>query len=113
MGWISDLNVNNIAAKSKKLKHSAATMNQTFSPAVLERILGIKPPLLHQNVPTDELIRLLRDTTRIVEPGHPDNFKFLVKWRDIEYQYSTWEDEFLIRQSPCNSLERYIRMKEY
>lgn len=58
-------------------------------------------------------MRVLRDTTRIVEPGHPNNFKFLVKWRDVEYQYSTWEDEFFVRQSPCNSLERFIRMKEY
>jgi hypothetical protein len=53
MGWISDLNIKNISTKSKKLKHSAASANQTFTPAILERIIGFKPPLIHQNIPTE------------------------------------------------------------
>lgn len=89
MGWISDLNIKNIAGKQKKLKHNTSA-NQLFTPSVMERVIAVKPPLTYMNAPTDELIRLLRDPTRRVEQGHPENFKFLVKWRDSDYQHSTW-----------------------
>lgn len=73
----------------------------------------MKPAIAYQNVPSYEHVRLLRDSTRRIEQGHPSNFKFLVKWRNLTYEQCTWEDEFLMRQSPCMALENYIRMKEF
>lgn len=113
LGWISSVNINNIALKSKKIKHSLNSATQQFQRAVLDRVLAIKLPLVHQALPSSEVIRLLRDSTRATELGHPDNIKMLIKWRDVEYQHSTWEDEYIVRQSPCNTLERFIRMKEF
>jgi hypothetical protein len=61
----------------------------------VEKILACKKPSVSRkkslNQVADEIIGL---SSKIKTPYN--NYKFLIKWEDLEYRYTTWEDQYII-----------------
>jgi len=69
-------------------------LNQDESYRV-ERILSCKRPLSSRKKNNNAISQEVMNLTAKSKPPL-NNYKFLIKWEDLEYRYTTWEDEFVI-----------------
>ena len=61
----------------------------------IEKVLAFKKPISARNKNYDQVEEdLMIKTTNSRTPLY--NYKFLVKWEDLEYSQATWEDEFIV-----------------
>ncbi len=44
--------------------------------------------------------------------GSPDNFKFLVKWKNRNYTGLSWEDEPVVMRSNVGEVRRFLAERE-
>lgn len=69
-------------------------LNQDESYKV-ERVLSIKRPLVASKKNNNVMYQDIMGLTAKSKPP-VNNYKFLIKWEDLEYRYATWEDEFVV-----------------
>ena len=69
-------------------------LNQDDSYRV-ERILSCKRPLSANKKSNNAIYQDILNLSVKSKPP-VNNYKFLIKWEDLEYRYTTWEDEFII-----------------
>jgi len=75
----------------------------------VEKILACKKPLASRKKNYaqvyDDIMNLSPKSKNL-----QNNYKFLIKWEDLEYKYATWEDQFLIMKFK-DKIKRYFEMR--
>lgn len=78
----------------------------------IERVLAIKKSLAFTNKSFQTISEeLLGTTTNVNNPvSSYNNYKFLVKWEELDYTRCSWEDQFIATKFP-EKLRRYLDRK--
>ena len=67
----------------------------------IERIVGMKRPIKYFKKTYKEIYQMIfKNFSNIYENhinyGKKDNYKFLVKWKGLQYESASWEDEYIV-----------------
>ncbi len=61
----------------------------------VDKIIAIRYPMKHKTIMISEVMNIIENKSKLPlneKHGHPDNFKFLIKWKNRDYSSLTWED---------------------
>jgi hypothetical protein len=81
----------------------------------IDKIIEIKFPKKHKHTSISDVLKIIESKSRMPiqeRYGSPDNFKFLVKWKNRNYTGLSWEDEAVVMRSNVGEVRRFLAERE-